>query len=166
MRKQDVLVTPPTGEFAWKENTPKDFVSREEFINRTGIFVTPSQFGFIYDVDFRDSNMTVDEFISKFEEDFSGEIMEVEMKGTFKYMVMDEAVSCLGEFENELHDPNIWDIVNSLARMYEQECEVKWNLINKLEKIIKEVMQTNNECVQIIKDMQLQSANPTSEMAS
>ena len=103
MRKQDVLVTPPTGEFAWKENIPEGFVSREEFINRTGIFVTPSQFGFIYDVDFRDSNMTVDEFISKFEEDFSGEIMEVEMKGTFKYMVMDEAVSCLGVIRNFTH---------------------------------------------------------------
>lgn len=50
--------------------------------------------------------------------------------------------------------------------MYEQECEVKWNLINKLEKNIKEIVRTNNECVQIIKDMQLQSANPTSEMAS
>ena len=32
MRKQDILVTPITGEFAWKENIPKDFVSREEFI--------------------------------------------------------------------------------------------------------------------------------------
>ena len=86
MRKTELLIEPITGEFAWKESVPEGFVPREEFINRTGIFVTPSQFEFIYDVDFKDSNMTIDEFISKFEENFSGEVMEVPLEGTFKYI--------------------------------------------------------------------------------
>ena len=165
MKQREQILTPPTGEFAWKENTPQDFVSREEFINRTGIFVTPSKFEYIYDVDFKESNMSVDEFVSNFEENFSGEVVEVEMKGTFKYMVTDEAVSCLGEFENELHDPNIWDIVNCLARMYKQEYESKWDIIEQYKKVLEDVMETNKKYAEMLKEIKLQFANPTSEIA-
>ena len=166
MRKTELLIEPITGEFAWKESIPEGFVSREEFINRTGIFVTPSQFGFIYDVDFKDSNMTVDEFISKFEENFSGEVMEVPLEGTFKYMVTDENISCLGEYKDDLHDPNIWEIINCLARTYTQEYESKLEMIEKYKKILEDVMETNKQCVEMIREVQLQTAKPTSEIAS
>ena len=166
MRKTELLIEPITGEFAWKENVPKDFISREEFINRTGIFVTPSQFEFIYDEDFKDSNMSVDEFVSNFEENFSGEVMEVEMKGTFKYMVMDEAINCLGEFKDDLHDPNIWEIINCLSRTYAQEYESKWEIIEKYKKVLEDVMKTNKKYVEMIREVQLQTANPTFEIAS
>lgn len=145
---------------------PKDFISREEFINRTGIFVTPSQFKFIYDIDFKKSNLTIDEFISKFEENFSGEVVEVEMKGTFKYMVMDEAINCLEEFKDYLHDPNIWEIINCLSRTYAQEYESKWEMRERYQKILKDVMETNKKCIEMIREVQLQTANPTSEIAS
>lgn len=166
MRKTELLIEPITGEFAWKESIPEGFVSREEFINRTGIFVTLSQFDFIYDVDFKDSNMTVDEFISKFEENFSGEVMEVPLEGTFKYMVMDDSLSCIGEYKDGLHEPNIWDIVNCLARTYAQECKSKWEMIEKYKKILDDVMETNKKCVEMVREVQLQTANPTSEIAS
>lgn len=166
MRKTELLIEPITGEFAWKENVPKDFISREEFINRTGIFVTPSQFEFIYDVDFKDSNMSVDEFVSNFEKNFSGEVVEVPLEGTFKYMVMDEAVNCLGEFKDDLHDPNIWEIINCLSRIYAQECESKWEMIEKYKKVLEEVMETNQKYAELLQEIQLQSASPTSEIAS
>lgn len=46
---KEMLIHPIT-DGAYKEEVYKDFVSREEFINRTGIFVTPEYFGYIYDM--------------------------------------------------------------------------------------------------------------------
>lgn len=124
------LIHPIDKEFDCKEPVHEDFVSREEFINRTGIFVTPEHFEYIYDMKFKESNVSADEFVDDYEEKYSTCIQEVPLKGTFKYEIMDENLSCMGLYEEE-HEPDIWEIVNSLAICCNIEYQSKWEFIEK-----------------------------------
>lgn len=60
--------TPLIGEydtsFKAGENEPafKDFVSRRDFINRTGVYVSPAYFGIIHDK-FMESGVSAEEFV-------------------------------------------------------------------------------------------------------
>lgn len=152
MNDKSPLIHPITGEYAWKEQTYDDFVSREEFINRTGIFVTPSQFSYIHDVDWKEakeSETSLDDFINDYE-DNCGEVMEVPLHGTFKYIVSDDYLSCIGEYNDgdgcdacylsAFYDPNIWEIINCLARSHAQEYESKWEMIEKYKSMLTEAM--------------------------
>jgi len=123
----------PIEKNAYKEKAYKDFVSREEFINRTGIFVSPNYFDYIYDIEFKESGVSADEFIQNYEEKYSTCIQEFPLQGTFKYEVMDEGVNCVGEYD-ECYEPNIWEIINSLARNSKAEFEKRYDLIEKLDK--------------------------------
>ncbi len=62
------------------------------------------------------SGTTVDEFIDNYEDEHMGEVVETPLQGTFKYLVMDDCVSCGGDYEDLHYEPNIWEIANSLAR--------------------------------------------------
>ena len=116
----NTLIHPVENEKSWKEPVYDDFVSREEFINRTGIFVTPEHFSYIYNSEWTDkakkAGTTVDEFIDNYENEHMGEVVETPLQGTFKYLVIDDCVSCGGDYEDLYYEPNIWEIVNSLAR--------------------------------------------------
>lgn len=140
MSKAELLIT-PTSEHAWKEVIHEDFVSREEFINRTGIFVSPEHFEFIYDMEFKDSSVSLNEFIRTYEEEHGGEVAEVPLLGTFKYMIMDDTVNCFGECYDDLHEPNIWEIVNFLARSQAMEHQTKWEYVQKYKKTLEESIQ-------------------------
>ena len=140
MNKTELLLA-PTNEYAWKEVIHEDFVSREEFINRTGIFVSPEQFEFIYDMEFKKCKVSLDEFIRTYEEEHGGEVVEVPLQGTFKYMVMDDEVNCFGEYEADFHEPNIWEIVNTLARSQAMERQAKWEYIQKYKKTLEDSIQ-------------------------
>ena len=72
-----------------------DFISRREFINHTGVYVSASYFNIVYDK-FKESGLSIDEFV-----------------GTFKYIVDDDIVNGLGTYD-DTHEPNIWEIVNSI----------------------------------------------------
>lgn len=144
MSKTELLMA-PTNENAWKEIVHEDFVSREEFINRTGIFVSPEQFEFIYDMEFKISSVSVDEFIRTYEEEHGGEVVEVPLQGIFKYMIMDEEVNCFGEYEADFHEPNIWEIVNTLARSQAMERQAKWEYVQKYKKTLEDYIQTLTE---------------------
>lgn len=48
MTEKELLIH-PVAKDAWKEPVHENFVSREEFINRTGIFVMVGYFDLIYD---------------------------------------------------------------------------------------------------------------------
>lgn len=154
MTDNEPLIHPITGEFAWKEKVYDDFISREEFINRTGIFVTPMQFSYIHDVNWKEakeSGTSLDDFLNDYE-DNSGEVMEVPLHGTFKYIVSDDYLSCIGEYNDgdecgacylsAFNEPNIWEIINCLARSHAQECETKWEIIEKHKSVLEDVMQS------------------------
>ena len=154
MNDKSPLIHPITGKYAWKEQTYDDFVSREDFINRTGIFVTPSQFSYIHDVDWKEakeSGTSLDDFINDYE-DNCGEVMEVPLHGTFKYIVSDDYLSCIGEYNEDdgcdacylssVDEPNIWEIINCLARSHAQEYKSKWEAIEDYKSVLKDTMQT------------------------
>lgn len=149
MAEQTVIIHPITNEYTWKEPVHDDFVSREEFINRTGIFVTPSYFSYIYDVEWKaakESDISVDDFITGYE-DNSGEVMEVPLQGTFKYIISDDCLSCIGDYE-DYYDPNIWELINCLARCHEHEYESRWETIEKYKKVLNAVV-SNLEKLQL-----------------
>ncbi|CUX56064.1 hypothetical protein BN3590_02182 [Clostridium sp. C105KSO15] len=126
-----------------REPIYEDFISRVDFINQTGIFVTPSYFECIYD-DFKESGVSVDEFVGNYEEKYSTDVQETELKGTFKYETTDDAVSCLC-----LYDPNIWEVVNNLAVEHDRQWRSKDEIVEKYQTIIKELQDINARLMDI-----------------
>ena len=146
MADKTPLIHPIIGEYAWKEQIYDDFVSREEFINRTGIFVTSNQFSYIHNVDWKEakeSSVSMDDFINDYE-DNCGEVMEVPLHGTFKYLVSDDYLSCIGDYE-DVYEPNVWEIINCLARSHAQEYESKWEAIESYKSVLKDALQKLEE---------------------
>lgn len=163
----ELLIHPIIEENAWKEKVYDVFVSREEFINRTGIFVSSSHFAYIHDVEWKEakeSGITVDKFIDDFEDNNCGEIMEVPLHGSFKYLVMDDYLNCFADynFDNGCtysgYEPNLWEIINNLAREIAQEHESKYKTIQEYKEILKEAMN-------LLEKMQLM-CDSSSEMQS
>lgn len=58
----------PITRSTYKEPIYKDFVSREEFINQTGIFVSPDYYEYIYDIEYKKSGVSAEEFIRDYDE--------------------------------------------------------------------------------------------------
>lgn len=134
---EDALIHPVEKEYGWKEPVHDDFVSREEFINRTGVFVTPEHFEYIYDMVFKEANVPSDEFVNDYVTKYSTCIQEVPLSGTFKYEVMDEDLSCMGVYD-DVYEPNIWEIANSLAVSYASEHQLRWEAVEKCKSALQE----------------------------
>lgn len=94
----------------------KNFVFRQEFINRTGIYVTPVYFEIIYKR-FVDSGISTDEFIDNYEEKYSSCIEETPLSGTFKYEVEDTDISGMDNIEED-QTMSIWEIIDSIIIAY------------------------------------------------
>lgn len=129
-------------------NKIKDFVSREEFIKRTGIFVTPEYFEYIHNKwvdESEETGISVDEFVDNYEKNHIGQIAETELNGTFKYLIMDESVSCMHD-DWDICDPDIWDIVNSLA------CDLAYEREEK-QKAFKKAIESMDEMYRLMENM-------------
>lgn len=144
--KKRILIH-PTG--TAREPVYKDFISRVDFINQTGIFVTPSYFECIYD-DFKESGVSVDEFVGNYEAKYSTDVQETELKGIFKYETTDDTVSCLCLYD-PLYDPNIWEVVNNLAVEHDHQWRSKDEVIEEYKKIIKKLQDINVRLMDIAK---------------
>lgn len=94
----------------WKLHISDDFISRREFINRTGVYVSALYYNIVYDK-FKESGSSIDKFVETFSS--NPMIQEVNLSGTFKYIVDDDTVNGLGTYD-DTHEPNIWEIVNSI----------------------------------------------------
>lgn len=138
------LIRPIDKEFDCKEPAHEDFVSREEFINRTGIFVTPEHFEYIYDMKFKESNVSADEFVDDYEEKYSTCIEEVPLNGTFKYEIADEDLSCMHLYD-DCYEPNLLEIINSLAISYNAEYQSKWEIVEKYRAALEDNLRTLDE---------------------
>ena len=93
--------TPLIGEydasFKAEENEPvfKDFVSRRDFINRTGVYVSPAYFGIIHDK-FMESGVSAEEFVTNYEEKiFRPTFMTSLCMVRFRYEYEDVGTDCL-----------------------------------------------------------------------
>lgn len=119
----------------------KDFVSRQEFINRTGVYVTPLYFEVIYKR-FVDSGISADEFIDNYEEKYSSCIEEVPLSGMFKYEVEDTDISGIDNIE-ENQVLNILEIIDSIViayyekRNYAEEMEEKYH--NAVDEVLEQI---------------------------
>ena len=151
--KMPSLIHTVTNKYAKKEPVHKDFVSRYEFINRTGVFVTPEYFEYIYDMEFQKANVSADEFVDHYEEKYSNCIQELPLSGMFKYEIMDEDLSCMGLYD-DCFEPNFWEIVNSLAVAYETERQLRWENIESYKSVLQ-------EAYGVLSEMQLKSKNPS-----
>ena len=134
-----------------REPVYKDFISRVDFINQTGIFVTPGYFETICD-DFKESGVSVNEFVGNYEEKYSTDVQETELKGIFKYETTDDTVSCVCVYDSDpLYEPNIWEVVNHLAVEYDHQWRSKDKAIEEYKKIIKELQDINARLMDIAK---------------
>lgn len=142
--KASCLIHPVDKEFDCKEPVHEDFVPREEFINRTGIFVTPEHFEYIYDMEFKKANVSANDFVNNYEDKYANCIQELPLNGIFKYEVMDEDLSCMGLY-NDTCDPNIWEIVNSLAVSRNIENQSKYEFIEKYKSALEDNLKILDE---------------------
>lgn len=140
----------------YKEPVYKDFVSREEFINQTGIFVSPDYFGYIYDIEYKKAGVSVEEFVRDYEEKYSTCIQEVPLQGVFKYEVMDNELNCAGEYD-ECYEPNIWEIVNTLARSGKAEFEKRHDVVEKYNSVLDKIFNELDLLTKISKKLSLQN---------
>lgn len=134
-----------TLENIWKEPTYEDFVSRTEFINRTGIFVTPEHFSYIYDYDFKESGLTCGEFIQNIEDLMDGQIIEMSIEDNFRFFIMDDEISCINDYESypfeEWHDPNIYELLNCLVLINSSNNESKQEIIEKYKNVVERAVE-------------------------
>lgn len=142
--KVSCLIHPVDKEFDCKEPVHEDFVPREEFINRTGIFVTPEHFEYIYNMEFKKANVSANDFVNNYEDKYANCVQEVPLNGIFKYEVMDEDLSCMYLYEED-YDPNLWEIINSLAVSYNLEYQSKWEFVEKYRAALEDNLKTLNE---------------------
>ena len=149
--EKQMLIKPYDKAFKPVEPMYADFISRPEFINRTGIFVSPSYYGIIYDA-YKESDVAVDEFVRDYEEKYSTCIVEVPLSGTLKYEVQDDDVSCIG-IHDDFYDPSIWEILNSLSMSQYEEWKTKGEITQKL-------FALNEKLLGIIQQYQMLSKEP------
>lgn len=128
----------------------EDFISRRDFINQTGIYVTPEYFDYIYECAFKESGVTAEEFVKDYEEKYSTCIVKTELTGTLKYEYDNDYVSCMGEYDED-HEPNAWEIIDCLARELSLETQRKEDLVERYKHVIENIMETNRKLVEMLK---------------
>lgn len=123
-----------------------DFISRADFINKTGIFVSPEGFEIIYDT-FVDSGLSVDEFVSTYEDEYSVDVCEIPLNGVFKYEFMDLCFYAPNDIRPEEEEPNLWEVMDYVVKnAYSEEQDLS-NMLNA-------ERAANREAKRIIADLQ------------
>lgn len=129
---KDTLLINPTVEPA--DPTYPDFVSLIDFINRTGVFVSPCHFDLVHER-FQESGASVDKFIQDYEAKYADDIVSVPMSGTFKYEFTDDQISCLGEFKDEDHNATVLEALYSVCDLAEYRRKKYQDMLEERRKI-------------------------------
>ena len=145
----DTLLINPTAEPA--DPTYPDFVSLPDFINRTGVFVSPCHFDLIYER-FLESGVSVEKFIQDYEEKYADDVVSVPMSGTFKYELTDDQISCLGEFKDEDHSATVLEALYSALDLAEYRRKKYNNMLEERKKIEAEVAADISAVLDDLKD--------------
>lgn len=138
----------PLGIQELAETVHADFVSRLEFINRTGIFVTPSFFEYIYG-NFKERGVSAKEFVENYETKYAECVIEVPLHGNFKYEIQDDRISCIC---SEHDDLSIWEIINNLVEECESEHISKYALTSQYRKIAEELLERLKGTIKTMQD--------------
>lgn len=111
-----------------------DFVSIVDFINRTGVFVSPGHFNLIYEK-FKASGVSTDKFIQDYEAKYADDIVSIPMSGTFSYELTDDQISCLGEFKDESHNATVLEALYSVCDLAEYRRKKYLDMLEERKKI-------------------------------
>lgn len=123
-----------------------DFISRAEFINQTGIFVSPEFFEVIHDV-FVDSGLPVEDFVSTYEDEYSADVCEIPLNGVFKYESVDLCFYAANDIRPEEEEPNLWEVMDSVVKKAYSEDQDLTNMLYA-------ERAANREAKRIIADLQ------------
>lgn len=126
------LLINPTAEPA--DPTYPDFVSLIDFINRTGVFVSPCHFDQVYKR-FKESGVSVNKFIQDYEARYADDVVSVPMSGTFKYEFTDDQISCLGEFKDEDYSATVLEALYSALDLAEYRRKKYQDMLEERKKI-------------------------------
>lgn len=101
------------------EKEYKGFVTRREFINRTGVFVSAVHFENIYEK-FKELSVSVDEFVRNYIDKYSDCIIS-DRNNLVHFEMNDDEVSAVGCYENsvESDELNILDLLYNLSESVE-----------------------------------------------
>lgn len=132
----DTLLINPTTEPA--DPTYPDFVSLPDFINRTGVFVSPCHFDLVYER-FQESGASVEKFIQDYAAKYADQIVSIPMCGTFRYEFTDDQISCLGEFKDEDHSATVLEALYSALDLAEHRRKKYQDMLEERKKIEAEV---------------------------
>lgn len=92
----------------------EDFISREYFINQTGIYISTIYFPQVYEK-FKKCGVTVDAFVANYEKKYATCINEISLRGLFKFEAADSNVNPIGVYlENDSDSINIFERINAL----------------------------------------------------
>lgn len=129
--KENLLINPTTE----PTDAPyQDFGSIVDFINRTGVFVSPCHFSVIYER-FKKSGVSAEKFIQDYAAKYADDIVSVPMSGTFKYEFTDDQISCLGEFKDENHNATVLEALYSVCDLAEYRRKKYQDMLEERRKI-------------------------------
>lgn len=101
------------------EKEYKGFVTRREFINRTGVFVSAVHFEIIYE-NFKESGVSSDEFVRDYIDTYSTCIIS-DKNNLVHFEINDDEVSAVGCYANpvESDELNVLDLLYNLSESVE-----------------------------------------------
>lgn len=119
-QKRELIKTSYTKEdIGYKRFQYDDFVSRIDFINRTGVFITSAGYDIVYD-SFKESGVELDEFLDNYEEKYCAVLDEKKELGLlyelfdFSGLPLDATVYELLNFIDEQSQTNLMQIIGKL----------------------------------------------------
>lgn len=107
--KKNICISP--------EKEYEGFLSRREFINRTGIFVSASYFEIIYQ-NFKETDIPADEFVRDYVDKYSTCIIS-DRNNLVHFEINDDEVNAVGCYENPDVELSVLDLLYNLSESVE-----------------------------------------------
>lgn len=140
MKDKKMLIGEYMPEIDSGETTYDDFVSRRDFINRTGIYISTAYFAQLYE-DFKKSGVPVDEFVSNYESKYATCVREIPLSGTFKYELADSNANPMGIYlEQDPDEANIYERFNALDMDVFYYYQTMTKVLDEANAMIKDLM--------------------------
>jgi len=93
------------------------FVTRREFINQTGVFVSASYFEIIYE-EFKEAGVPADEFVRDYVDKYATYI-ESDKNNLIRYEISDDEVNAVGCYDNPDVELSALDLLYNLSELVE-----------------------------------------------
>ena len=119
-----------------EEKAFADFVSRKEFMDRTGIYTSPDFYEVVYER-FKESNMPVEEFVDNYAQSCGGiEEITIGESFKFKYDIADDMIS--EQIDIIGADCSIYDVLDAFVSLYLgkwAECDALYSTLEDIQNL-------------------------------